>query len=166
MRQIRKYAKSRALKLTTRLGHGQDGLVWRTSHTAVKCFEKKLNYERELQCYQHLADMEINRIGDFNVPRLMGNDDDLFIVEMDFVNPPRILDFGKAYVKLHPLDRPHPYSDEELERFFDDCVEKHWSDADWPLVRWVYNQLDAHGICYLDIKPGNIDLGHLSHDSK
>ena len=145
------------------LGCGQDGLVWRTEHTAVKCFVDEIRYSRELACYQLLADDGVSRIGRFNVPRLIEHDKVLLIVEMDVVKPPYVLDFGKAYAKAHPLDRPHPYSDEEITRWREDAKAKYWEDHEWPIVQDLVYRLEDHGICYLDVSPGNVNLGDLAN---
>ena len=100
-----------------RLGFGNDGSVWETDkRSAIKVFERETNYIRERDCYQRLEEIGVERIGEFMIPRLIGFDDDLLIVEMGIVFPPFLLDFGKAYLDHAPDYTPEVLADWEAAR--------------------------------------------------
>jgi len=96
--RAREYSKRLSISLSaTPLGFGDDGAVWTTSrHTVLKVFERGTNYALELECYQRLSEAGIRKIREFEVPALLNYDELLLAIEMGFVNPPFILDFGKA----------------------------------------------------------------------
>jgi hypothetical protein len=155
-KQLLERAQAYATKLNialslTPLGFGDDGAVWTTSHhTVVKAFERRNNYAHELECYQRLADANIRKIREFEVPSLLNHDDDLLVIEIGFVNPPYILDFGKAY--LADPRFPNHVIEEWNERM------QFWWGSDAKRVRLALFALRAYGICYYDAKPGNITL--------
>jgi hypothetical protein len=135
------------------LGSGIDGAVWRTNrNSAVKSLLRLTNYLNELRCYQRLKERNIGEICGIHVPVLVNCDDDLLIVEMDIVEPPFLLDFGKAYI-----DTPPPYTPDQLAAW-----EQEWTrlfpKKDIPTVRRVVAALRGLGIEYLDQKPQNIML--------
>lgn len=110
--RARQYAsrQQREVRFDRRLGFGNDGSVWETDQrTAVKAFERESNYIRERDCYQRLRHLGVEEVGDFEIPRLIGFDDDLWVIEMGIVFPPFLLDFGKAY-----LDRPPDLLDRDF----------------------------------------------------
>jgi hypothetical protein len=132
------------------LGSGMDGAVWKTNReTAIKAFERQANYTVELECYKRLATASISEIGQFSVPRLIGYDDELWVIEITIVEPPFILDFGKCY-----LDRPPDYSAEVLAN--DEERNREVFEDRWPEVKSLLWALRQHGIYYMDPKPGNI----------
>lgn len=146
------YAKKRSLELDfiTILGSGQDGKVWKSNaKTVVKVFERKNNYEAERNCYQRLRANNVVKIGIFDVPAFVNSDDDLIVVEMGFVSPPCILDFGKAHLD-HPPDFPQETMDDWRAAGIENFGEK------WPKVLSLLAALKHYGIHYLDAKPGNI----------
>lgn len=103
--RVREYAATRSLEVdfVQPLGFGQDGRVWKTlQKTAVKAVERLRNYTVERDCYQRLLDADISMIDGLNVPRLVGFDDELQIIEMEIVKPPYLLDFGKAHLDARP----------------------------------------------------------------
>ena len=120
---------------------------------AYKAFYRELNYRNERNCYRRLQECSIQEVAGFEIPRLLDFDDDLMIVEMGFVTPPRILDFGKAY-----LDNPPDYAAGTME----DSIDAHrelYSDQDWDLVEQAVAELRAFaGIYYYDLRPGNIQV--------
>ena len=136
-----------------RLGFGNDGSVWETDQrSAVKSFERETNYIRERDCYQRLEANDVEWIGDFMIPRFIGFDDDLLIVEMGVVFPPFLLDFGKAYLDQPPDYTPEVLADWEAER------RELFGDR-WPQVLEALGWLRSYGIYYYDAKPGNITFG-------
>lgn len=135
------------------LGFGNDGSVWETDQrSAVKAFERETNYNRERNCYQRLEVLGIERVGELMIPRLIGLDDDLLIIEMGVVFPPFLLDFGKAYLDLPPDYTPEVLADWEAER------QELFGDR-WPQVQEALGWLRSYGIHYYDAKPGNITFG-------
>ncbi|MCM2371912.1 hypothetical protein [Aporhodopirellula aestuarii] len=135
------------------LGIGEDGAVYRTaSRTAVKIFYRSKNYERELGCYLRLRDVEVTEVAGFAVPELIDHDDERLIIEMGIVTPPRLLDFGKAY-----LDRPGPFSPDLIAEHFE-SKSADYSDADWSRVLDAYYELKSYGIYYYDLRPANIQV--------
>ena len=97
------------------LGVGTDGAVWYTTRfTALKAFYKERNFELELECYHRLHAAELQKVGGFWVPQLIGHDAHLLVIEMSIVKPPYVLDFGKVY-----LDRQPDFSPEVLRDWRD-----------------------------------------------
>ena len=111
------------------LGAGTDGAIWKTDrHSAVKAFERQTNYRPEVECYNRLASAGVTEIDGFAVPRLIGASDDLWVIEIEIVTPPFLLDFGKVH-----LDRPPDYSVEVLDEDEERCREI-FEDR-WPRVK-------------------------------
>ncbi len=136
------------------LGAGMDGAVWRTNRTtAVKVFERQANYELELQCYCRFHSAEIDSINGFAVPRLMGFNEELLVIEMGIVSPPFIIDFAKVR-----LDRPYDFC-EEVIADWNESGRDLFEDR-WPQVKSLLWALDRFGIYYMDAKPGNIMFGN------
>jgi hypothetical protein len=132
------------------LGSGTDGAVWKTDRgSAVKVFERQANYRLEVECYERLTAANVTVIEGFAVPRLIGWDDDLWVIEIDIVTPPFVLDFAKVH-----LDRPPDYSPEVLAEDEERCREI-FEDR-WPRVKSLLYALRRYGIYYMDPKPGNI----------
>jgi len=133
------------------LGAGQDGTVWESSrHTVIKAFHRHGNYSHELECYRRLTDAGIRKVREFDVPLLRGFDDALWVLEIGFVNPPYILDFGKAYL-VDPQFPDHVVEEwnERLQFWWGDEVKR---------VRLALFALRRYGIWYYDAKPGNVAL--------
>lgn len=139
-------------KIKTRLGDGTDGCVWRsTADTAVKAYWDARGYWNEKDTYIRLKDYGYTkRIGRFWVPKLIGCDDDLMVVEMDIVQePPYIIDFAKVR-----LNFPPEFSEDVLENYHKDGAERFGHN--WPKVCALMEELESIGIYYLDPRPGNI----------
>lgn len=140
------------VKIKTYLGGGTDGHVWQTSEeTAVKSYHHDLGYFNERDSYQRLAEYGVvERLEGFWVPRMLGYDDDIKVVEMDLMQqPPYIIDFAKVRI-----DRPPDFSADvlaEQERQGREHFEQHW-----PTVQALLFALESFQIYYLDPKPGNI----------
>ncbi len=85
------------------------------------------------------------------MPRLIDYHDELWVLEIEFVVPPFVLDFATAGVDVDPLEK---YSSEELEEWLEsrrELFEDRWPDANKLLHRFR-----EHGIYLVDVKPGNI----------
>ena len=106
--RLQEYAYRCSLELTERVGFGQDGIVWMTTRpSAIKALRYAEHYSREVEVYERLRKHNIKQINGFSVPRMIRNDDELWIVEMTLVTPPFVLDFAGA-----ALDRPPAHANE------------------------------------------------------
>jgi len=149
------YAADRGLIIdfSRPIGFGNDGCVWRTHrNSAVKTLESRDSYSRERDCYRRLMDRGVKQVEGLTVPTLLDFDDQLLVVEMRIVEPPFLLDFGKAY-----LDGTHPYSPEQLQAYYG-SLGRHFRVEDLPRVMKICRILRGYGIEYLDAKPKNIWL--------
>ncbi len=127
-----------------------DGAVWETNRkTAVKVLERQTNYDLELECYRRFQAAEVDSINGFWVPRLVGFDDSLLVIEMEIVAPPFIIDFAKVR-----LDRPYDFSEEVIADWNESGQELF--EERWPQVKSLLWALERFGIYYMDAKPGNI----------
>lgn len=150
-----KYAakKSMAVDFENLLGYGTDGTVFVSGrNSAIKVFPRSQSYSRELRAYQRLKERSVRYVDGLAVPMLIDFDDELLIVEMDIVQPPYLLDFGKAYT-----DEPTPFDEEQLAAY-QVSLRDFFRKDDLPRVRKIYRILAGMGIIYLDAKPQNIRL--------
>ena len=148
----REYARLCKIRVnfTTRLGSGQDGFVWPTSRkTALKALNREEGYYREVTCYKRFAENKVLSLHGFSIPKLIGYDDSLHVIEMGIVTAPFILDFAKAWV-----DTPPDYSPEVLAEWESNSQELF--DERWPIVKSLIYSLRRFGIYYYDAKPANI----------
>jgi hypothetical protein len=74
----------------------------------------------------------------------------LQVIEMTFVTPPFLLDFGKTYLDFPPDFSPEVLADWERER------RSLFEPGQWDIVQAVLAELASIGIHYYDAKPGNI----------
>ncbi|TWU58701.1 hypothetical protein Poly51_14810 [Rubripirellula tenax] len=148
-------ALNRETDFDSLLGTGQEGYVWRTNdNSAIKVFDRVVNFDRELACYQILSTHQISDIDGFAVPEMLQFDSDLRVIEMSIVAAPYILDFGKCYVGRPPDFPPDVMEAYERER-------EEWFEGNWPMVQSALWTLETLGIFYNDARPGNIDCtGH------
>jgi hypothetical protein len=150
----RKYAalSGMTLDFARPLGDGTDGKVWKSSNgTAVKVLERMAGYYNERDSYLRLAEYGLTeKIDGFWMPRLLGYNDDLWVIEMETIsNTPYIIDFAKVRI-----DRPPDFSEEVLR----DAQEKGQEEFGprWPEVCQLLATLESFGIYYLDPRPSNI----------
>lgn len=154
--RLQTYVQARGAVLTERFGSGQDGLVYATNReSAVKCLRFAKLFKNERDVYLRLAEHECDEIAGFAVPRMIDSDDELWIVEMQIVSPPFIVDFAGASLDTRP-------------RIFREMSEEDWAEwqeeriemfgDDWPKVEAVMAELRKMGIHLGDVKPGNITL--------
>jgi hypothetical protein len=152
IRRINEYAQRKGTTASP-LSEGQDGVVWQTSlgrNSVIKAFYRQENYLAELSCYQRLAERHIEQIKGFHIPSLIDYDDELMVVEIDLVQPPFILDFGKARLDYRP-----DFSEEVIDETLSEWREW-WGDEYFPAIRSIVAILQYHGIYYPDPRPGNI----------
>lgn len=87
-----------AIVSTVEFGHGMEGSVWVSRRdSAIKVIRNQKNYADELQAYHRLKSAGVRQLCGFAVPWLLGFDDELCTIEMEIVQKPYLLDFGKVY---------------------------------------------------------------------
>lgn len=120
--------------------------------SAIKVFRHERLFQRERDVYQRLTERHVVRILGFDVPQLVGFDNDLWVVEMTIVSPPFVLDFAGAYLDQKPDYPPEVLADwmeEKAEQF-----DERWSKVQ--AIMWAFSKL---GVFLADVKPGNIEFG-------
>ncbi|WP_437203265.1 hypothetical protein [Planctomicrobium sp. SH664] len=149
--RMQSYCKRRDMQPGDKLGHGQDGNVYSTNRrTAVKVFKYDELFRRELQVYQRLTERQVFQVEGFAVPRLLGSNAELHVIEMEVVQPPFVVDFAGAY-----LDRPPDfYSQEDLEDFEREAMERFGNH--WDTVQSILATFQGYGIWLMDLKIDNI----------
>ncbi len=153
------YAKSRCFNLLNQdcLGYGTDGAVWETDReTIVKAIERPQVYRNERDCYRRFHERGVTEIAGFGVPELADFDDQLQVIEMTFVDPPRVLDFGKVKIDSLP-----PYHDDS--RVLANARAKWSADfgEDWSSVAMLLHVLwKDFGIYYADPSTNNVLKKH------
>ncbi len=149
------YAERQGISLECELGYGNDGKVWSTSrNTAVKALFRQAGYDREIAAYRRLEQLGVEEVEGFTLPRIVGSDDSLFVIEMTIVFPPCLLDFAKSYV-----DMPPDFSAEVLADWQSETEER-FGDK-WDTVNSILGWLRSYGIFYFDAKPSNIRFANL-----
>jgi hypothetical protein len=151
------YLLRNKLLIVGSLGHGKDGDVLKTDRdSAIKKLRTMELYRRELRAYKLLDELSISELDGFSLPRLLGYDEDAFLIEMTIVTPPYMLDFAST----------HDEVEMEFLGFTDEIWaerEQHWTDIfgdQWPRVRALRNTfLRLTGLMYLDATKNNIRLG-------
>ncbi len=136
--------------LSSQLGEGTDGAVWLTQHrTAVKAFFSERQFKAELGCFLRLEKHQVTSIFGYAIPRLIDADQTLLVIEMTTVEPPYLLDFGKAYLDLKPEYTSHQWSDlyNRVRQIYGDRYEE---------VMRVVTGLQQYGIYYYDITLNNV----------
>ncbi len=136
--------------LVDELGSGTDGVVYATHASAVKIYRDNRPFQHELEAYLRLAEHGVSEICGHAVPQLIRFDGKLLALEMTMVQPPFVLDFGKARVDEKPDYPPNVLDDwrEQVHEVFGSQAPKAWL---------IHDQLwRRHGIHYDDLKPGNI----------
>jgi hypothetical protein len=162
VRRAREYAQHHALSLGEELGFGVHGIVLSAEsqiktrgsslHSAVKVHEREACYLRERDIYLRLKERGIKEIRGCTVPKLIGYDDNLWIIEMSLVARPYVLDFAGAYLDWSP-----DFSEEVMADWRADKQEqfgKQWSE-----VLAILACLESYGIYIEDVSPSNISLG-------
>jgi len=127
----------------------------------LKILIQNKNYQVERDCYLRLRESGVEWVGGLKVPLLLDHDDQLLAIEMDIVEPPYLLDFGKVY-----LDNPPPYwGDAQLmANFYEEKAPLF--GRNWPRVLKAMASLRLHGIYYIDPRPQNIDFGDEADDAE
>jgi hypothetical protein len=97
------------------------------------------------------AEEQVARILGFNVPQLLGIDEQFRAIEMTIVRPPFLLDFADAH-----LDKTPDFSEDVLRQWEEEKTEIFGER--WPEVTRLLAALQAFGIYPLDINPRNISF--------
>ncbi|MGD9858199.1 MAG: hypothetical protein AB7U20_24925 [Planctomycetaceae bacterium] len=151
-RRAQEYTRQNSLVLSDELGAGYDGIVFATgSGSAVKALRYEELYRRERDVYIRLKERQVEFVEGCRVPALIGYDDQLWVVEIEFVTPPFVVDFAGAHLDMRPQFPEDVYSDwlqEKSDQF----------GEDWPLVQSVIAGFARVGVYLGDVKPGNITL--------
>jgi hypothetical protein len=140
------------VKLKQFLGSGTDGAVWSTNYaTAIKACNYDFGYWNERDSYLRLEEFGVTQqLEGFWIPKMLGYDDELWVVEMDLMqNPPYIIDFAKVRINTPP-----DFSQETIEYH-----EAKWADEfgqDWPRVQRLLRALESFQIYYTDPSTSNI----------
>ena len=151
-RRAGQYAERIGARLASQLGAGYDGIVFATqAGSAVQSLRFVELYRRGRDVYTRLWEAQIESVSGCNVPRLLNFDDELWVVELEIVQPPFVLDFAGAR-----LDQPLDYPEEVLAEWEAEKVEQFGED--WPRVRQVLSGFRRLGIYLADVKPGNISF--------
>jgi len=155
---IRSYAERHRLELAEKLGSGKDGIVLaakgkaRPASVAVKALRWAEFYQREKQVYCRLKELRVTTALGFNVPQLLGYDDDLLVIEMTIVKAPFVLDFAGTYLDMRPHFSDDVWADWEAEK-------REQFETKWPIVKDVIGTFETYGIYLMDVSPGNIGFG-------
>ena len=104
---------------------------------------------RENQVYERLRDAAVESILGFNVPLLVGSDDDLRVIEMTIVQRPFVLDFAGAHLDARPDFPGETWTNWETEK-------RDQFEARWTMVQKIVDGFEELGIYLLDVSPGNI----------
>lgn len=130
-----------------------DGVVLDTDQsTAIKALKFQQLYVTERDVYLRLCEKQVQTVAGFDVPEMLGYDDDLWVIEMEIVSPPYVLDFAGAY-----LDRPPEFPEDVLAQWRAEKQEQF--EDDWPTVQKVLREFRAMGIYLSDLNPKNINFG-------
>src|SRR5882724_885825 len=149
------YAARLQIEIGETLGSGKDGIVLVAKHkaqpakVAIKALRWNEAYEREKQVYERLGEAATATVLGFNVPQLVGSDDDLRVLEMTIVERPFVLDFAGAYLDARPEFPEGVWADWEADK-------REQFDDRWPEVRRVLDAFEELGIYLLDVSPSNV----------
>ncbi|HQX53532.1 MAG TPA: hypothetical protein PLY87_29155 [Planctomycetaceae bacterium] len=131
-------------------GIGLEAMVWITEmDSVIKVHRLATTFDAEFAVYQKLAETNTHRLKGFAIPQLLHYDTELLVMELSFVRPPYILDFGAASVSPRPPDFDLDRIETEFQRQF---------GREWPEVRRLLEALMQIGIYYSDAHDKNIRL--------
>jgi hypothetical protein len=151
------YAALHGLRLAERLGFGIHGTIFvvennsKPGKTAIKAHYSAEAYLRERNAYQRLRDAGVSDIIGFNVPQLIGFDDELRIIEMTIVARPFLLDFAGAYLDARPEFSEEIWREWEAEK-------REQFEKRWPKAQAVLAALEDLDIYMVDVSPTNISF--------
>jgi hypothetical protein len=144
------YAERMGQGILHGLGFGYDGIVFSTTRqSAVKALRYEPLYIRERDVYFRLRDHGALNVLGLAVPELWHWDDELWVIEMEIVSPPFVLDFAGAY-----LDQVPDFPEEVMAGWRAEKKEQ-FGDR-WGEVQHIMREFRKLGIYLADVKPGNI----------
>jgi hypothetical protein len=158
LRRADEYSQRKGLTIGPALGAGVHGSVFagesqaESLKSAIKVYERELFYQRERDVYFRLRDRGVTSVRGCNVPKLLGYDDRLWVIEMTIVARPFVLDFAGAY-----LDRAPDFSDEVMADWRAEKAEQF--EGRWPKVQAILASFRSLGVIIQDVNPGNISFG-------
>jgi len=149
--KAQEYCNSRNTRVTQEMGHGTQGVIFRTAHnTAIKAHSREAAFCREVEIYQQLKARNIAQIQGMTIPRLVDESAELLVFEMSIVHVPCILDFGGAYLE------PPKHMENRRGEEWSMLMREEFGD-DWPKAQSVIRELEFRAEIYLvDINSGNI----------
>ena len=152
LRRIELYFSRYGLEKEEELGYGVDGIIFSTpDHTAVKSFRHVGHYQKERDVYRRLEENGVEQIEGFAIPQLVRHDDELWVIEMEIVQPPFVLDFAGAY-----LDERPPFTEEQWAEW--EADKRELFEDKWPQVQSVMASFRRYGVYLNDVKYGNIEF--------
>lgn len=157
IRRADQYAQRYGLTLREQLGFGVHGIVFMAQSqttpgaSAVKVHQREASFCRERDVYLRLRDRGVVEIRGCHVPQLLRSDDGLWVIEMEVVKRPFVLDFAGAY-----LDSTPDYTAEVLAEWRIDKQEQF--GRRWPEVELILASLERYGVFLVDVSPNNIAL--------
>lgn len=126
--RAKQYALRSGRVIDGELGFGYDGIVFSTTcQSAIKALRYELLYQRERDVYLRIEECCVTEVCGFKIPKLLHADDELWVVEMEIVSPPFVLDFAGAY-----LDFPPDFPDDVMDTWR--AQKKEQYGADWPKI--------------------------------
>lgn len=143
-------SRNKELEETDPKWWGWEAFLWRTTdYQIIKVHRNRLEFTNELIVYQKLMAKPVKQIQGFQVPRLIDYDDSLWVLELSFVRPPYVLDFGRATLGSAPPGFDPESADwiSEKRRLYGDR---------WPEVALLLDALRLMGIYFTDVHKGNI----------
>lgn len=152
---VRAYAARRELELAGTLGSGKDGIVLvavrkaQPARVALKALRWPEGYEREKNVYERLQQSAVINVMGFNVPQLLGFDEQAQVIEMTIVERPFVLDFAGAYLDTRPQFPEDVWKEWEAEK-------REQFEERWPIVERLLEAFEELGIYLLDVSRGNI----------
>lgn len=149
------YCKSHKIDLLASLGHGLQGIVYKTSRrTAIKTHCRQKAYKQKLDAYIRLDTHNAQQVRGVIFPKLYAYDNDKLAIEMTMVSPPFIVDFGGAYLDTAPDHARAPQVVEEWE-----SNKREQFGDDWPEVQAIIAEFESrYRVILVDVHPGNIRL--------
>ncbi|NBC10956.1 MAG: hypothetical protein GVY24_04370 [Planctomycetes bacterium] len=136
------------------LGSGTDGWVFSLEpYSVIKVHATEHRFQNELRAYLRLREDGVTAIGAFSVPDLRAFDAERLILEISFVTPPYLIDFGKSMVDREPDFPPEHWEDwwRKIEVTFEENAS---------MASYIFHQLRRkHGILHLDLNPYNLNFG-------